>query len=276
MKKGCLQRWGTVLGSVGALAFCLAPVLYMTFVALSRQPGVWPASAGFTPTLDHFRTVTASGSLHFMAYLRNSVLVSALSAAISVTAAAAAAYAVTRLRFRGAAALMFGVLAVSMFPQVSLVSYLFKLMSALGWINTYPALVFPYAAWTLPLCLWLLVSTFSRLPRDLDRAGEIDGCSRLQILGKIILPLAAPGLFSTFLVAFLFAFNELLFALMLTTDRAARTVPVAISMFEGLHGEVPWGEIMAAAVISTTPVAILVLAFQRRIVQGLTRGAVKQ
>ena len=266
----------TVLGAVGVVVFSLAPVLYMAAVALSPDPAVLSPGAEFTPTPDHFRTVMSSGSLHFMAYLGNSVLVSALSAALSVTAAAAAAYAVTRLRFRFAAAFMFTVLAVSMFPQISLVSPLFKMMSALGWINTYPALVFPYAAWTLPLCLWLLVSYFARLPRELDRAARVDGCSRLQVLGKIIVPIAAPGLFSTFLVAFLFAFNELLFALMLTTDRAARTMPVGISMFEGLHGEMPWGEVMAAAAIATAPVLALVLVFQRRIVQGLTRGAVKQ
>jgi multiple sugar transport system permease protein len=164
--------------------------------------------------------------MHFMAYLKNSILIAALSAGLSVAVAAAAAYAVTRLPFRGAAVFLFAVLAVSMFPQISLVSYLFKLMSALGWINTYPALVLPYAAWTLPLCLWLLVSYFARLPRDLDRA--------------------------------------------------ARIMPVGIAMFEGLHGELPWGEIMAAATLSTAPVVALVLAFQRRIVQGLTRGAVKQ
>jgi multiple sugar transport system permease protein len=155
------------------------------------------------------------------------------------------------------------------------VGYLFKLMTALGWINTYPALIFPYVAWTLPLSLWILVSYFSRIPRDLDRAGLIDGCSRLQILFKIIFPVAAPGIFATLLLAFIFAFNEFLFALMLTTDRAARTIPVGIALFEGLHGQIPWGEIMAAATLATLPVVALALIFQRRIIQGLTRGAVK-
>jgi multiple sugar transport system permease protein len=170
---------------------------------------------------------------------------------------------------------MFLILAMSMFPPVSLVGYLFKLMTALGWINTYPALIFPYVAWTLPLSLWILVSYFSRIPRDLDRAGLIDGCSRLQILFKIIFPVAAPGIFATLLLAFIFAFNEFLFALMLTTDRAARTIPVGIALFEGLHGQIPWGEIMAAATLATLPVVALALIFQRRIIQGLTRGAVK-
>jgi multiple sugar transport system permease protein len=159
---------------------------------------------------------------------------------------------------------------------VSLVGYLYKLMTALGWINTYPALILPYVAWTLPLSLWILVSYFARIPQDLDRAGLMDGCTRMQILFKIIFPTAAPGIVATLLLAFIFAFNEFLFALMLTTDHASRTIPVGIALFEGLHGQIPWGEIMAAATMATLPVVLLALIFQRRIIQGLTRGAVKE
>jgi multiple sugar transport system permease protein len=175
----------------------------------------------------------------------------------------------------GKALLLFFALAASMFPQVSLISYLFQLMSALGWVNTHAALVLPYAAWVLPLALWILVSYFARIPRDLDRAALVDGCSRWQILRKVILPVAAPGIFSTFLLAFIFAFNEFLFALMLTTDHRSRTIPVGIALFQGLHGETPWGDIMAAATMSTIPVVLLTVLFQQRIIQGLTRGAVK-
>ena len=227
-------------------------------------------------TLANYRAVMASESLHFTAFLRNSIIVSAASAVISVFFASLAAYAITRLSLPGKLLFMFLILALSMFPPVSLVGYLFKLMTALGWINTYPALIFPYVAWTLPLSLWILVSYFSRIPRDLDRAGLIDGCSRMQILFKIIFPVAAPGIFATLLLAFIFAFNEFLFALMLTTDHAARTIPVGIALFEGLHGQIPWGEIMAAATLATVPVVVLALIFQRRIIQGLTRGAVKE
>ena len=208
--------------------------------------------------------------------MRNSIIISAASAVISVFFAALAAYAVTRLPLSGKLPLMFFILALSMFPPVSLVGYLYKLMTALGWINTYPALILPYVAWTLPLSLWILVSYFSRIPRDLDRAGLIDGCSRIQILFKIIFPVAAPGIFATLLLAFIFAFNEFLFALMLTTDHAARTIPVGIALFEGLHGQIPWGEIMAAAAMAAVPVVVLALIFQQRIIQGLTRGAVKE
>jgi multiple sugar transport system permease protein len=217
-----------------------------------------------------------SESLHFAAFMRNSLIVSAVSAVISVFFAALAAYAITRLSLPGKLPFMFLILALSMFPPVSLVGYLYKLMTALGWINTYPALILPYVAWTLPLSLWILVSYFGHIPRDLDRAGLIDGCSRLQILLKIMFPSTAPGIFATLLLAFIFAFNEFLFALMLTTDHAARTIPVGIALFEGLHGQIPWGEIMAAATLATVPVVLLALVFQRRIIQGLTRGAVKE
>ena len=148
-------------------------------------------------------------------------------------------------------------------------------MGTLGLINTYAALVLPYTAWILPLSLWILTSYFAQVPADLDRAAVVDGCTRLAALRKVVLPVAAPGIFSTALLAFIFAFNEFLFALMLTTDHAARTVPVGIALFEGLHGQIPWGVVMAASTLTTIPVVLLTLFFQRRIVEGLTRGAVK-
>lgn len=263
------------LGAVLVVVFCLAPFFYMVLTSLSRHPDFLLPDKPFGITSSHFLSIICSDSVHFIAFLRNSLIVSAASAVISVLIASLAAYAVTRLPVPGKVALMFLILSVSMFPPVSLVSYLFKLMSVLGWVNTYIALVLPYSAWTLPLSLWILVSYFAQVPRDLDNAGLIDGCSRLQILIKVIFPVAAPGIFSTMLLAFIFAFNEFLFALMLTTDHSARTIPVGIALFEGVHGQIPWGEIMAAASITTIPVVILTLVFQRRIIQGLTRGAVK-
>jgi multiple sugar transport system permease protein len=266
----------TMTAAVAAILFCLAPFGYMILTGFSRSPDFFAAQTPWVATLSNYRSVLASESLHFMSFLRNSLIVSAASAVISVFIASLAAYAVTRLALPGKLFFMFMILSLSMFPPVSLVGYLFKLMSALGWINTYPALIFPYVAWTLPLSLWILVSYFSRIPQDLDRAGLIDGCSRMQILFKIIFPVAAPGIFATLLLAFIFAFNEFLFALMLTTGHAARTIPVGIALFEGLHGQIPWGEIMAAATLATLPVVVLTLIFQRWIIQGLTRGAVKE
>jgi len=265
-----------VSGAAAMIVFCLVPIAYMVLTAMSRRADFLAPGAGFAFTAAHFQEVLRAGSLRFPEYFRNSLVVSGISAALSVAVAAPAAYAVTRLAVPGRAAVLFGALAVSMFPQVSLVGYLFRLMSALGWINTYAALVLPYTAWTLPLSLWILAGYFSRLPRDIDRAALVDGCGPLETLRKVIVPVAAPGIVSTALLAFIFAFNELLFALMLTTDHEGRTIPAGIAFFEGLHGEIPWGSVMAAATLAVVPVVALALAFQRRIIQGLTQGAVKE
>jgi len=262
-------------GALGMTIFSLGPILYMALTAASRRPDFLSHAAGFEFTVAHFDSVLRTASLHFPEYLRNSIVVSGASAALCVSIASPAAYAVTRLSLPGRVFFLLSVLAVSMFPPVSMVGYLFQVMGKLGWINTYQALVLPYTAWILPLSLWILTSYFAQVPADLDRAALIDGCSRLTILRKVIFPVAAPGIFSTALLAFIIAFNELLFAMMLSTDHAARTVPVGIALFEGLHGEIPWGVVMAASILTTIPVILLTLVFQRRIIQGLTRGAVK-
>ena len=166
-------------------------------------------------------------------------------------------------------------LAFSMFPQISIVGYLFKMMIGLGWINTYAGLIFPYITLGLPLALWIMLSYFSEISTELDRAALVDGATRIQILHKIILPLAAPGALSATLLVFIYSFNEFLFAMMLTTDYRARTIPVGIAFFEGLHGQIPWGHLMAVAVISVVPVILLAAVFQRKIIRGLLQGAIK-
>jgi multiple sugar transport system permease protein len=271
-----LQRGLLGLGITGTAVFCLLPLVVMVATGLAARPDFLRPDVPFIGTLEHVRTVLADPTAHVLAYLRNSLVVAALSALLAVGVAALAAYALTRLPLPGKAAVLVAILALSMFPPVSLLGVLFRGLAALGWINTHQALVFPYAAWTLPLAVWVLVSYFARIPRELDQAALVDGCTRLQALRHVVLPLAAPGVLSTLLLAFVFAFNEFLFALMLTTDHAARTLPVGIALFEGLHGQVPWGEIMAAATVTTLPVVVLTLVFQRRMVQGLTRGAVKE
>jgi multiple sugar transport system permease protein len=270
-----VRRWLIGGGTVVVLICALLPVGTMLLTSFATDPTYLTAGTPLHFTTDHYRAVLGDASLHFLDYLRNSLIVSAVSAFCAVFLAALAAYAVTRLPLPGKAAVLVAVLAFSMFPQVSLLSYLFKLMTRLGWIDTYPALILPYIAWVLPLALWILVAYFAQIPRDLDRAALVDGCSRWQILRKVLLPVAAPGIFSTLLLAFIFAFNEFIFALMLTTDFRARTIPVGIALFEGLHGEIPWGRITAAASFTVLPVIAVTLVFQRRIVQGLTRGAVK-
>ena len=262
-------------GALGMTIFSLGPILTMALTAASRRPDFLAHAEGFEFTAAHFLDVLRTTSLHFPDYLRNSLAVSGASAVLCIGIASPAAYAITRLPLPGRIFFLLCTLAVSMFPPVSLVSYLFQVMGDLGLINTYPALILPYTAWILPLSLWILTSYFAQVPAELDRAALVDGCSRLAVLRKVIFPVAAPGIFSTALLAFIFAFNEFLFALMLSTDHAARTVPVGIALFEGLHGEIPWGVVMAASVLTTVPVVLLTLVFQRRIIQGLTRGAVK-
>jgi multiple sugar transport system permease protein len=264
-----------VFGSALMLVFCLAPFLFMVVTSFSSDHYFLSARGSFRATLSNYQAILTAPALHFPAYLRNSLIVSAVSAVLTISIASLAAYCLTRLRMPGKTFILFFVLAVSMFPQISLISYLYKLMAGLGWVNTYAALVLPYIAWTLPLSLWILVSYFLQIPRDLDKAALVDGCSRWQILRRVILPVAAPGIFSTTLLAFIFAFNEFMFALMLTTDHHARTVPVGIALFQGLHGQTPWGNIMAASTLSALPLVLLTLIFQRRIIQGLTRGAIK-
>ncbi|NIA06346.1 MAG: ABC transporter permease subunit [Actinobacteria bacterium] len=275
MRRSWLKTLLIFTGVAFMLAFCLVPFLYMVVVSFSTTPEFLTPGVPFKFTFDNFDAVLVGQSLHFMDYLRNSVLLSLISAFCCVFIGSLAAYAVTRLPVPGKMYLLFLVLAVSMFPQIGLVGYLFKFMAALGWINTYQGLLLPYIAWILPLSLWILVSYFSQIPIELDQAGLVDGCSRWQILYKIIFPVAVPGIFSTFLLAFILAFNEFMYALMLTTDYRTRTIPVGITMFQGLHGQTPWGNIMAASVITVLPAVLLAIIFQRYIIGGLTRGAVK-
>ena len=275
MKESTIKKIMVYIGVVFCLVFCLLPFIYMAAVSLSTRADFLSQQVFFKFTLENFRAVLTDDSLHFLDYLRNSFIVSLLSAFLCVVVASSAAYAITRLKFPGKMYLLFFALAVSMFPQIGLVGYLFKFMTRLGWINTYQGLLFPYTAWILPLSLWILVSYFSQIPRELDKAALVDGCTYWQSLSKVVLPVAAPGVMSVFLLSFIFAFNEFMFALMLTTNYRARTIPVGIALFQGLHGRTPWGNIMAASVITTLPVIVLTLVFQRRIISGLTRGAVK-
>ena len=258
------------------LVFCLGPFIWMVLVSFARDPDFLSSSGkSLELSLENYRSILSLESLHFPEYFRNSLIVAFATTVCSVIVASLAAYAVSRLDFPGRMLFPVIVLSLSMFPQICLVGYLFKLMTFLGWINSHVALIIPYIAWELPLSLWILLSYFAKIPLELDQAALVDGAGRLHILRRIIFPLAAPGILSTALLVFIFSFNEFLFALMLTTDHHARTIPVGIALFEGLHGEIPWGYLMAASTFASLPLVLLAVAFQRRIVQGLTAGAVK-
>ena len=269
-----LKRALLATGTCFMIAFCLVPFVWMIAVSFSKHPD-FLGSRKFVATLANYVDVLTVRSLHFLDYLRNSLIVSTMVAVVCAMIAAIAAYAISRLRFAGRMTVSLGVLALSTFPQISLIGYLYRLMRSLGLINTYPALVLPYVAWTVPLAFWILLSYMSRIPHDLDDAAIADGASRVLVFRKIVLPIAAPGLLSAMLLIFIAAFNEFLFALMLTTDHNARTIPVGIALFQGLHGEIPWGYIMAASTVASVPLVVLAMAFQRYVIQDITRGALK-
>lgn len=256
---------------LGVGAFPLVWALVSSFrpeAALFRAPGLWPDEV----VLEHYRALF--DEREFWVPIRNSLIVAGATTLLCVTLGTLAAYALARLRFRGRAALLGGILAVTMFPQISIVSPLFLLLRALRLIDTYPGLVLPYTTFAMPLTVWLLVGFFRQLPRDLEDAALVDGATRWQGFVRVMLPLAAPGIATTAILTFLYCWNEFLFALSFTLGPERQTVPVAIALFRGQY-QVPWGEILAAAVVATIPVALVVLFFQRRIVEGLTAGGVK-
>ena len=204
----------------------------------------------------------------------NSLVVAGATTFICVVLGSLAAYGLARLRFQGKIAILGFILVVSLFPPVALVSPLFLLFEKAGLINTYLALILPYLTFALPLTVWLLTAFFRQIPLELEEAARLDGAGPLRTLWEVTLPLAAPGIFTTAILTFIYCWNEFLFALAFTTNDASRTIPVAIVMFSGYH-TVPWGQILAAVTVVTLPVAALVLVLQRRIISGLTAGAVK-
>jgi trehalose/maltose transport system permease protein len=206
----------------------------------------------------------------------NSIVVAVSTVLLSLALAVAAAYALGRVQFRGRRMLLFVILGVSMFPQVAVLSGMFELIRSLGLYNHLPALTLSYLIFTLPFTVWVLTTFMRELPKELEEAAIVDGAGPLTIVTRIFLPLMGPALVTTGLLAFIAAWNEFLFALTFTLSSEQRTVPVAIALISGASShELPWGNIMAASVIVTVPLIALVLVFQRRIVSGLTAGAVK-
>jgi trehalose/maltose transport system permease protein len=226
------------------------------------------------PSFDNY--VSVFREQPFLSNIVNSLIVASVTVALSLALAVSAAYALGRIRFRGRGTLLMTILAVSMFPQVAVLSGLFELVRWLGLYNTLPALILANMICTLPFSVWVLTTFMRELPRELEEAALVDGASPLQTVLRVFLPLLGPALATTGLLAFIAAWNEFLFALTFTLSNDARTVPVAIALISGAtQFDIPWGNIMAASVVVTVPLIALVLVFQRRIVSGLTAGAVK-
>jgi multiple sugar transport system permease protein len=271
-----LQRIGktALLGII--FIWCLFPFMWLISTSLKlgdealNSPDMFKGPFG----LDNYASVMDQG---FGFNLRNSAIVAGTTTVLCIAVGALAAYALARLPIKGKIFILGAVLAVSLFPPVALVPSMYELWRALGLLNTYPGLYIPYTAFTLPLTIFILSTFFSSIPKDLEEAARVDGASAFQAFYKVIMPLAAPGVFAAAIITFVAAWNEFLLASTFNPrDLAAQTVPVAIAAFTGsVEFQRPIGTITAACVIVTIPMIVLTLVFQRRIVAGLTAGGVK-
>jgi trehalose/maltose transport system permease protein len=271
--------WGSiVLYLFAALVVVISVYPFIYTITTSLKTGTALFSTSLlpdAPTLANYVTLF-NGKQPFGRQLGNSILVASVTVTLSMLMAVTGAYALGRIDFKGKSTLLLAILAVSMFPQVAVLSGMFELMQSLGLYNRSIGLVVPYTVFTLPFTVWMLTTFMRGLPKELEEAAIMDGCGPLRIIFQVFMPLLAPALVSTGLLAFIGAWNEFLFALTFMTDDFQRTVPVGISMISGATAyEIPWGSIMAASVIVTVPLVILVLVFQQKIVSGLTAGAVK-
>ncbi|SHH39763.1 carbohydrate ABC transporter permease [Thermosipho atlanticus] len=259
------------------LIWCIFPFYWAVVSSLKPDQDLFEINPSLFPkriTFENYIKVFTERPFHVNIW--NSIVVAGTTTIVSLIIGSLAAYAIARLRFKGKVIVMSLILAVSMFPQVSILGSLFVLLRSMKLINTYPGLILPYVSITLPLTTWILQNFFKELPKEVEESAAIDGCSRLRTLWSIVLPMAAPGLVATGLLTFISAWNEFLFALTFMQRPEKYTVPVAIALFKGASQyEIPWGQIMAAAVIVTAPLVILVLIFQKKIIAGLSAGSVK-
>lgn len=230
----------------------------------------------FPVTFDLANYIAVFDSRNFLTSIFNSVLISGATVGFALFLAVTASYALSRIRFGGRGLLLMCILAVSMFPQIAVLAGLFELVRFLGIYNTPWALILSYTIFTLPFTVWILTTFMRELPLEIEEAAIIDGATSWDIITKVFMPLLWPALVTTGLLAFIGAWNEFLFALTFTASETQRTVPVAIALLSGSSDfEVPWGLLMAASVIVTVPLIVLVLIFQKKIVAGLTAGGVK-
>jgi multiple sugar transport system permease protein len=269
------QRLGWSAAFFIIIVCSLVPVAWIIFLSLKTPETATDGS--FIPhqwTLSNYSDIFNQGI--FTSALRNSIGIGLISTALAVVLASAAAYAIARLDFPGKRVILAICIAVVVFPQVSIVGPLYNLWRQIGLYDTWPGLIIPYLTFALPLSIFTLSSFFREIPWELEQAAQIDGATPFQAFRKVIAPLATPGIVTTFIIVFIICWNDFIFAISLTSTTKAETVPAAIAQFPGASQFTqPIGDIAAAAVVVTIPVMILVLLFQRRIVSGLTAGAVK-
>ncbi len=267
--------WWMWIAVAAIVVFCLFPFYWLINISLKTGADLGGSSLlPPHPTLDNYQEIFKNPD--FTKALRNSAAVALLTTFFSIMVGAFCAYALARLRIGGKSIMLAIVLTISTFPQIAIAAPLFKLWSDIGLFNTWTGLIIPYLTFALPLTIYILVSFFKEIPRDLEEAALVDGATHFQAFRKVVVPLAAPGLATAAILTFIGAWNEFLLAVTLTSSSKARTVPAAIAFFTGAtEHEVPFGSISAASVTISIPLIIMVLLFQKRIVAGLTAGAVK-
>jgi multiple sugar transport system permease protein len=275
MNTSARQKSLWAIGNTIVIIAAIVPVLWIA--SLSFKDPSTMTEATFFPrkwTLENYRGIFETSL--FTRALINSIGIALIATFLAVIVGSMAAYAIARLNFPGKGALIGATLLIAMFPAISLVSPLFNLWRQLGLFDTWPGLIIPYLTFSLPLGIYTLSAFFREIPWDLERAAQVDGASPFQAFMRVIAPLAAPGVVTTAILVFIFCWNDFVFAISLTSTNNSRTVPAAIAFFSGASQfETPVGSIAAAGVVITIPIIVFVFLFQRRIVAGLTAGAVK-
>jgi multiple sugar transport system permease protein len=268
---------GTWIGFALIMLWCLFPVAWIISLSFKSEGETGAGSAQFLPkepTFDNYKAIIDNPD--FTRALINSFGISLIATVLSVIFATLAAYAIARLEFKGKRLVLSLALAIAMFPVVALVGPLFDMWTTFGLFNTWPGLIIPYMSFTLPLAIWTLSAFFREIPWEMEQAAQVDGATSWQAFRKVIVPLAAPGVFTAAILTFFFAWNEFVLAISLTSTTSSRTVPAQMSFFVGPDPfNPPYAQLATASVIVTLPVIVIVLLFQRKIVAGLTSGAVK-
>lgn len=261
---------------VAIIGVLLLPFFWMVSTSLKPASEIFSQEPSFVPqnpTVENY--VTMWKRTLFPRYLKNTLIVSLVTVLVTMIVALPAGYSISRFRFSGKLAFSAGLVAVQMFPGMVMLIPLFVIMNRSGLLNTYPSLIIAYGTFALPFCTWMLKSYIDTVPRDLEEAAMIDGCSRWQAITRILLPAIAPGLVTVAMFALVLAWQEYLFALTFTRTEEMRTVTVGIAMMQGQHGSINWGQIMAGSVVACVPPLVCFLWMERYIVQGFTMGAVK-
>ena len=268
---------GTWIGFALIMLWCLFPVAWIISLSFKSEGETAAGSAQFLPkepTIANYKAILDNPD--FTRALINSFGIALIATLLSVIFATLAAYAIARLEFKGKRLVLSLALAIAMFPVVALVGPLFDMWRTLGLFNTWPGLIIPYMSFTLPLAIWTLSAFFREIPWEMEQAAQVDGATSWQAFRKVIVPLAAPGVFTAAILTFFFAWNDFVFGITLTSTENARPIPAALSFFVGPDPfQRPAGLLAAAAVVATIPIVVIVLLFQRKIVAGLTSGAVK-